>query len=185
MIRFRFTNWIETMQDSDQQVNFKHEGMVIRSATDGDIAILRELFEKSKLEGQIRENDTGADLDFLIEGYFECKDSGFWVAQYEEWIVGMIGVQRVSDNSAEIRRLRVRDSYRRKGIGRMLMLHAIEFCKEKQFLKVMLDVRIERSPAIKLFDEFGFLHGRERETDGRTTIDFYLDLYNDKTDTLH
>ena len=116
------------MQDSNQQAHFKQEEMVIRLATDGDITILRELFENSRLEGETRENDTGADLDFLKEGYFECKDSGFWVAQYEEWIVGMIGVQRVSDNSAEIRRLRVRDSYRRKGIGKKLMLHAIEFC---------------------------------------------------------
>jgi ribosomal protein S18 acetylase RimI-like enzyme len=65
------------------------------------------------------------------------------------------------------------------------MLHAIEFCKEKQFLKVILDVRIERAPAIELFDTFGFLHSRHRETDGRATIDFYLDLYSDKTDTLH
>ncbi len=173
------------MQESKPQDTFHSAGMAIRVAVDEDIAILRELFEKSRLEGQTRENDTGADLDYLVAGYFECKDSGFWVAQYEEWIVGMIGVQRLNDNSAEIRRLRVRDSYRRNGIGTQLMLHAIEFCKEKQFLKVVLDVRIERSPAIKLFDSFGFLHGRERQVDGRTTIDFYLDLYSDKTDTLH
>jgi ribosomal protein S18 acetylase RimI-like enzyme len=173
------------MPESNHQVSFNSDSMTIRPAVDLDITILRELFEKSRIEGQTRENDTGADLDYLMAGYFECKDSGFWVAQYEEWIVGMIGVQRVSDNSAEIRRLRVRDSYRRNGIGTSLMLHAIEFCKEKQFLKVVLDVRIERSPAIKLFDTFGFLHGREREADGRTTIDFYLDLYSDKTDTLH
>ena len=173
------------MSESEQQVAFNADTMIIRPAIDGYVAVLRELFEKSRVEGQTRENDTGADLDYLVAGYFECKDSGFWVAQYEEWIVGMIGVQRVSDNSAEIRRLRVRDAYRRNGIGTKLMLYAIEFCKEKQFLKVVLDVRIERSPAIQLFDTFGFLHGRERETEGRTTIDFYLDLYSDKTDTLH
>ena len=173
------------MTDQVQQNQFDAEAMVIRKASDNDILVLRELFEKSRVEGQIRENDTGADLDYLVAGYFECKDSGFWVAQYRELIVGMIGVQRVSDNSAEIRRLRVRDTFRRNGIGTALMLHAIEFCKEKQFLKVILDVRIERSPAIKLFDSFGFLHGRERESEGRTTIDFYLDLYSDKTDTLH
>lgn len=173
------------MSEQNQPKQFDAEGMVIREATGDDVFVLRELFEKSRIEGQTRENDTGADLDYLMAGYFECKDSGFWVAQYEEWIVGMIGVQRVSDNSAEIRRLRVRDTFRRKGIGTKLMLHAVEFCKDKQFLKVVLDVRIERSPAIKLFDSFGFLHGRERKSDGRTTIDFYLDLYSDKTDTLH
>ncbi len=173
------------MSERNQPTQFAAEGMTIRAATDRDIDVLRELFEKSRLEGQTRENDTGADIEYLVAGYFECKDSGFWVAQYEEWIVGMIGVQRVSDSSAEIRRLRVRDTFRRNGIGTKLMLHAIEFCKDKQFLKVILDVRIERSPAIKLFDSFGFLHGRERKSDGRTTIDFYLDLYSDNQQTLH
>ncbi len=158
--------------------------MRIRSATDEDVMVLRELFERSRIEGQISENDTGADLDHLMEGYFECKDSCFWVAEYEELVVGMIGVQRISDDSAEIRRLRVRDSFRRKGIGSKLMQHAITFCKEKQFLKVVLDVRIERGPAISMFNTFGFLHGRERNLNGRQLRDFYLDLYTDTFETI-
>ena len=95
----------------------------------------------------------------------------------------MVGVQRISDNSAEIRRLRVRDSYRRKGIGTKLMQHAISFCREKHFLKVVLDVRIEREPAIRMFDSFGFLQGRERDLNGRQLRDFYLDLYSDSLKT--
>ena len=162
---------------------FNAEKMVIRSATNDDVNVLRELFERSRIEGQTRENDTGADLDYLMSGYFECKDSGFWVAQYEEWIVGMIGVQRISENSAEIRRLRVRDSFRRKGIGTKLMQHAISFCREKHFLKVVLDVRIERVSAISMFHTFGFLHGRERNLNGRKLRDFYLDLYSDTLET--
>lgn len=162
---------------------FNAEKMVIRSATNDDVNVLRELFERSRIEGQTRENDTGADLDYLMSGYFECKDSGFWVAQYEEWIVGMIGVQRISENSAEIRRLRVRDSFRRKGIGTKLMQHAISFCREKHFLKVVLDVRIERLSAISMFNTFGFLHGRERNLNGRKLRDFYLDLYSDSLET--
>ena len=173
------------MSDSPQEVSFNSDGMTIHSAIEDDIPTLRELFEKSRVEGQTRENDTGADLEYLIDGYFECKDSGFWVAKYEEWIIGMIGVQRINENSAEIRRLRVRDAYRRNGVGTKLMLHAIEFCKDKQFLKVVLDVRTERLPAIELFDTFGFVHASNRETDGRATIDFYLDLYSNKTDTMH
>jgi len=158
------------MHESNQQAKFESGELVIRDANSDDISVLRELFEKSRIEGLIRENDTGADLEFLMASYLECKDSGFWVAQHDDGIIGMIGVQRVSENSAEIRRLRVRDSFR---------------CKEKQFLKVVLDVRVERSPAITLFDSFGFSHVRENTSGGRTTIDFYLDLYSDKTDTLH
>ncbi|MBT6269787.1 MAG: GNAT family N-acetyltransferase, partial [Phycisphaerae bacterium] len=98
-------------------------------------------------------------------------------------IVGMIGVQKMNDSSAEVRRLRVRDMFRRKGIGSALMKHAISFCREKQFLKVVLDVRLEREPAIKMFDSFGFLHGRERDLNGRQLRDFYLDLYSDTLQT--
>jgi ribosomal protein S18 acetylase RimI-like enzyme len=173
------------MHESNKQAQFNSEALVIREANSDDTVLLRELFEKSRVEGLIRENDTGADLEFLMASYIECKDSGFWVAHYEESIIGMVGVQRVTDNSAEIRRLRVRDSYRRNGVGTKLMSHAIEFCKKKQFLKVVLDVRIERIPAITLFDAFGFSHVREHSSGGRTTIDFYLDLYSDKTDTMH
>ena len=92
------------MKANESPQNFKIKEMIIRSATNEDIPVLRELFERSRLEGQTRENDTGADIDYLIAGYFECGDSGFWVAQSQECIVGMIGVQRLNDNSAEIRR---------------------------------------------------------------------------------
>ncbi len=166
-----------------KESQFHTDLMNIRSATSDDVSVLRDLFERSRLEGQTRENDTGADLDYLTEGYFECKDSCFWVAEYEEWIVGMIGVQRLSDDSAEIRRLRVRDIFRRKGVGTILMQHAILFCKEKQYLKVVLDVRIERGPAISMFNTFGFLQGRERDLKGRQLRDFYLDLYSDTIET--
>lgn len=162
---------------------FNPESMEIRTAKASDIPVLRELFERSRLEGQTRENDTGADLDHLIEGYFQCKGSCFWVAELNETTVGMIGVQRIDDDAAEMRRLRVRDEFRRNGIGTRLMEHAIAFCKEREFLKVVLDVRIERVSAISMFDTFGFLHGREREIKGRKLRDFYLDLYTDTTDT--
>ncbi len=162
---------------------FNIEELIVRCAVSDDIVVLRELYERSRIEGQTPENDTGADLDYLVEGYFECKDSCFWVAEYQAWIVGMIGVQRINDGSAEIRRLRVRDSYRRKGIGSKLMEHAISFCRKKQFLKVVLDVRIERAPAIRMFDSFGFMQGRERDLNGRKLRDFYLDLYSDTLQT--
>lgn len=169
------------MVEVNKQVN--PESMEIRTAQASDIPVLRELFERSRLEGQTRENDTGADLDHLIEGYFECKDSCFWVAELNDFIVGMIGVQRIDENAAEMRRLRVRDEFRRNGIGSRLMEHAIAFCREREFLKVVLDVRIERVSAISMFDTFGFLHGRERVIKGRKLRDFYLDLYTDTTDT--
>jgi ribosomal protein S18 acetylase RimI-like enzyme len=168
---------------SKSSEQFKTADMQIRVAVQDDISVLRELFEKSRIDGEIRENDTGADLDHLMDGYFNCQESSFWVAEFDNTIVGMIGVQKMNDSSAEVRRLRVRNKFQRNGIGSALMKHAISFCREKQFLKVVLDVRLERDPAIKMFDSFGFLHGRERDLNGRQLRDFYLDLYSDTLQT--
>ena len=52
-------------------------------------------------------------------------------------------------------------------------------CQRQGYLKVVLDVRIERGPAIALFQKFGFKHGRTREIGGRKLLDFYIDLYSD------
>jgi putative acetyltransferase len=159
--------------------HFELQLVHIRLACDHDHPALRELFHESLLEGLIGDNDTGADIDNLDEAYFaDDGDSAFWVAQFEDRVIGMIGVQKVADNSAEVRRLRVRGTYRRRGVGTLLMERALSFCQHKGYLKVVLDVRIERGPAIALFQKFGFKHGRTRDIGGRKLLDFYIDLYH-------
>jgi ribosomal protein S18 acetylase RimI-like enzyme len=152
----------------------------VRLADNADHAYLRELFRESILEGLVGDNDTGADIDNLREGYFSDEGaSGFWVAVCRDVVIGMVGVQKTADNAAEIRRLRVRGTFRRLGVGALLMEKALTFCKHHGYLKVVLDVRIERGPAIALFEKFGFAHTRTREIDGRKLLDFYLDLYRE------
>lgn len=160
--------------------DFDPRHLRVRLAIDHDHSALRELFQESVLEGQIGENDTGADIDNLRDGYF-CDEgqSCFWVADFRTLVIGMVGVQRTNDNTAEVRRLRVRSAYRRHGVGSMLMERAMSFCREQGYLKVILDVRIERGPAIQMFQKFGFSHARTRNISGRKLLDFYLDLYRD------
>lgn len=152
----------------------------IRLANDSDQTALRELFQEGVIEGQVPYNDTGADIDNLQEGYFSDEgSSAFWVAIYEDTVIGMIGVQNTADNSAEIRRLRVRKGHRRRGVGTQLLECALNFCREHGYLKIVLDVRIERGPAITMFEKFGFVLSRTRDIDGRKMLDFYLDLYRE------
>ena len=152
----------------------------IRTATATDIPSLRGLFEASLYEGHVRINDSGADIENLDAGYFDDDGrSGFWVAEVPDQVVGMIGVQCVADEVAEIRRLRVLDDYRRKGIGASLLDHAVQFCRSHDYVKIVLDVRVERDPAIHLFEKAGFFLARTREAEGHKTLDFYVDLYTD------
>lgn len=152
----------------------------MRLAQPEDHAFLRELFRESILEGLVGDNDTGADIDNLQAGYFsDDEQSGFWVADYNGLVIGMVGVQKTADSAAEVRRLRVRNTFRRHGIGTLLMEKALAFCRHHGYLKITLDVRIERGPAIALFEKFGFAHTRTREFEGRRLLDFYLDLYRE------
>ena len=152
----------------------------IRTANPEDIPALRDLFDSGVYAGHIRINDTGADIENLQAGYFDDDGrSSFWVAESDSQVVGMIGVQRVGDEIAEIRRLRVRDGFRRRGIGANLLDHAVKFCRGHDYMKIVLDVRKERDPAIHLFEKAGFFLARTRETGGHKTLDFYVDLYTD------
>ncbi len=164
----------------DTLSSFDLDQVEISLAEERDHEAIRTLYDQSALEGQLRENDTGADIENLQDAYFSEEDeSGFWIARYRGEVVGMIGVQKTAENAAEIRRLRVHEAYRRRGIGTRLIETAITFCQRHGYLKVVLDVRIEREPAIKLFEKFGFIHSRTREIDHRKTLDFYFDLYSD------
>ena len=78
--------------------SFDHERVVIRQAKPADHACIRALFEESRLEGQLRCNDTGADIDDLEAGYFGDEGaSGFWVACVDDTVIGMVGVQRTRE----------------------------------------------------------------------------------------
>jgi GNAT superfamily N-acetyltransferase len=100
------------------------------------------------------------------------------VAENEQGeVVGIIGVQQDEPGIGEIRRLRVRQDSRRRGVGSVLMETAIKFCRERQFLKITLDTFIERDLAMRLFERFHFNHSRTRQVGEKELLYFYLDLY--------
>ncbi|UCD75356.1 MAG: GNAT family N-acetyltransferase [Phycisphaerales bacterium] len=160
--------------------DFDLSRLELRLARDEDHQAIRELYRAGLLEGQLQDNDTGADIDDLHSGYFSDEGaSGFWVATLDDQIIGMIGVQKTGEHVAEIRRLRVREGYRRHHIGTRLVETALAFCRRHAYLKVILDIRAERSPAIAMADKFGFTLARTRESGGWKTLDLYLDLYSE------
>ena len=154
--------------------------VTIETASIDDQGILKQLFEDGRLEGHTHVGDTGVDLNEIETNYLNTDtNSGLWVAKHKTQVVGMIGVKLISDDRAEICRLRVRNNFRRQGIGTLLMEQALKHCSTLGFLKVSLDVRIERSPAIAMFNKFGFALARTRDIDGKKLLDFYMDLYRD------
>ena len=160
--------------------------VTLRSYGDADHEACRRLYTDGLLGGKIADNDTGIDIDDINAAYMRSPDSHLWVAQTPSGdIVGMVGVQQHEPGVGEIRRLRVRADYRRRGIGTLLVEQAIKFCHERGFLKLTLDTYMEREPAIKLFGKFRFKHSRTRQISGKDLLYFYLDLYTKDQGSVH
>ena len=163
---------------SDSGTNFGDVPIKIRSFKASDLPACRKLYKDGLLGGKLAENDTGLDIDDIESAYMRRPGNHFWVAETPQGeVIGMIGVQHHEEGSGEIRRLRVSEVHRRKGVGSALMETALKFCQERQYLKITLDTFMDREPAIKLFEKFRFRHSRTRKLSGRDLLYFYLDLY--------
>ena len=155
-----------------------HIPVTIRSYRPSDLPACRKLYVEGLVGGKLAENDTGMDIDDIESAYMRREGNHFWVAETPEGeVIGMIGVQHHDEGSGEIRRLRVSEAHRRKGVGSALVEQALKFCQERQYLKITLDTFMDREPAIKLFEKFRFRHSRTRSVAGRDLLYFYLDLY--------
>src|ERR1700712_1440938 len=129
----------------------------IRPFRSEDQAACIALYIEGLIGGKIADNDTGYDIDHIHDAYMSCEGSHFWVAESPSGqIVGTIGVQHLEDGVGEIKRLRVRSDYRRRGIGTAVLETAVRFCQDKNYLKVTLDTYVEREPALSLFEKFRF-----------------------------
>lgn len=151
--------------------------LVVRSYEERDHDEVAKLYGEGLLAGQIAPNDSGADLDYIREAYFDDERHHFWVAIRDDRCVGMIGVASDEEHTAEIRRLRVDRPLQGTGIAAQLLETAIAHCKHHGYLKIRLDTRFEKNEAVGLFDRIGFQHTRTRPTPGKETLEFYLDLY--------
>ena len=89
----------------------------LRPYASADKASVLELHASSHEEVEVSTPpDYFADLDRIDEVYL--PDGAFLVAIVEERIVGMVGLLRLSSDSAEIKRMRVRPEYQRQGIAK-------------------------------------------------------------------
>lgn len=59
-------------------------------------------------------------------------------------------------DEGEIARIAVKDSFRRRGAARAMLLKLEEFCRESGVDRLFLDVREGNSPAIALYEGYGF-----------------------------
>ncbi len=120
--------------------------MIIRKMTNANISIAAEIEKKCFVHPWSEQS---------IESEFSRENSIFLMAFEEETPVGYVGLSVVLDEGY-IGNLAVVEDYRRKGIGKALMLELINECKTLDLAFVTLEVRVSNEPAVKLYESLGF-----------------------------
>lgn len=73
----------------------------------------------------------------------------------EELIVGFVGVWLLADE-AHVVTVAVRESYRGRGIGELLLIVAVELAREHKQALVTLECRVSNEVALSLYQKYGF-----------------------------
>lgn len=115
---------------------------------------MREAFE-AYIERSLNE-----EID-RIEAYYGQREGGFWVALKEGRVVGMFGLERVSAESFELRRMYVDPSVRRSGIARRMLRYAEAECRRRGIGRLELSTSELQEAALGLYRSEGFGQTRE------------------------
>lgn len=96
-----------------------------------------------------------------IEEYYTKKQGGFWIALKDKNLVGMYGLEAVSNTNMELRRMYVAPSYRRQGIAQKLLSHAEAQCSKLGKTVLELSTSEIQEPSLQLYRNDGFVLLRE------------------------
>ncbi len=72
-----------------------------------------------------------------------------------ELIVGFVGIWMLADE-AHVVTIAVRDSHRRRGVGELLLIAAIETALRERQSVVTLECRVSNAAALRLYGKYGF-----------------------------
>src|SRR5438067_4694623 len=92
-----------------------------------------------------------------LPGAYAEPDGRLLLARDNDELAGCVVLRKIGDGSCEMKRLFVRDTFRGKGIGRLLIETIIRNAKEIGYERLLLDTLPSRmNDAIALYRSIGF-----------------------------
>ena len=113
------------------------------------------------------------DLAHVEQSYLQRRGSNFWMAEIDGEPVGCIGAYRRDDEEAEIRRLAVDRTARRRGVASQLLEQAEEFCRDAGYDRAIVWTANHMSAAIAFLQSRGY-HELEDHAFPHTSLTLYL-----------
>jgi len=131
--------------------------VVIQAQSDLEYAAARALFEEyaARLGVDLGFQGFAAELNQLRDMY--APPAGcLLLARDDGQFIGCIGVRQFSADSCEMKRLYVKDAARGRGLGRTLVLAAIEAAISIGYRRMLLDTLADMLAARRLYAQLGF-----------------------------
>ena len=95
------------------------------------------------------------------------------IAKEKNEVVGFAGISVIFDE-ATLNNIVVEKSCRGKGIGEEMLETLIDLCSDMNLKTFTLEVNVENTPAIKLYEKFGFKNLGIRKKYYNNTTDAYI-----------
>lgn len=121
--------------------------LIVREARPADLEEIAEL--------EVRCFSAPWSREALEHDMISNAMSKYIVAEFEGKVVGYMGFWNIV-NEAHVNNVAVSPDYRRLHIGSAIIDTFLKFCDEKGFYGETLEVRVSNSPAIGLYEKFGF-----------------------------
>ena len=87
---------------------------------------------------------------------YKSPNGEFIIAKENNNVIGCVAIKRLENKICEMKRLFVKDEYKRKGIGKKLVEKIIEESKMKNYEKMRLDTLNTMKAALDIYYENGF-----------------------------
>ncbi len=101
------------------------------------------------------------------------QNTTYIIAKENSEVVGFAGISVCLDE-ATLNNIVVKKSYREKGIGGELLESLIELCSDMNMKLLTLEVNTQNTPAIKLYEKFGFKNQGIRKKYYNNTQDAFI-----------
>ena len=135
----------------------------VREATESDVPFVRELLAEYLLitwpEVTGQAVCTIDDLPAFSRDELADPLGAFdrvWLARDGGAVAGVVALRRHSEGVGEMKRLFVREGYRRSGIATALADAVIDAARRRGDTSIVLDTLPSRSGALRFFDSLGF-----------------------------
>ncbi len=156
-----------------------YKNFYIRQAKNEDLPEIKKLVFGILKEYNLLPDEEGKDRDLydLERNYF--SNNGFFGVVINERtgaIVGTFGLAAINQSLCELRKMYLSKKFRGGGIGKFILLTAIDISKQLHYHKIILETVTPLKEAIALYRQSGFIEITPHTINARVDKAFELDI---------